>query len=457
MIKKKHVTIFGFIILLFFLSGCIFNESPGLTETQQKVVDDLTRQLIPLSFTHSPLEMTDTQMSFLDSIGDAPVIGLGEATHGTSEFCTMKHRIFKYLVEHHGFRIFAIEADFGESLFFDRYITTGEGDLETLMVEKMHFWTWRTHEVRDFIQWMRDYNQGKPPEDQIRYFGVDCAYYTFQPYWLQKYLAPVLPDLWASLEPVLLDLRSVDWEEFQQLPAETIQNFADALDYHIGQVESQEELLTAHYSPYDYMIIRHLLVTARQTVARRESYKTGEDRGIRDRYMAWNTVWLRELFGAGAKIALWAHNGHVARDPFYLLVGNQGYHLKLALGEEYKVIGFGFSVGAFTARWNIGLEDYSPLKEHKIRKTPREDSSNYIFYAMPDSRFILDFAGLSPEGEGCKWLLAAHFFMGAGSIYRDQPGYSRVPLIEHYDQLIYIDDSTATTVIEPERGSIEKF
>ena len=36
-------------------------------------------------------------------IGNARVVGLGEAAHGVSEFFTLKHRLIEYLVVEHGF------------------------------------------------------------------------------------------------------------------------------------------------------------------------------------------------------------------------------------------------------------------------------------------------------------------------------------------------------------------
>ena len=87
------------------------------------------------------------------------MLGLGEATHGTSEFFNMKDRIFRYFVEEHGFRAFGFEMDFGESLIFEEYVQGGEGDIEELMVKKMIFWIWRAEEVKQLLILMREYNQ----------------------------------------------------------------------------------------------------------------------------------------------------------------------------------------------------------------------------------------------------------------------------------------------------------
>ena len=45
-------------------------------------------------------------------IGNARLVALGEATHGTREFFQLQHRMLEVLVSEMGFTIFAIEAHF---------------------------------------------------------------------------------------------------------------------------------------------------------------------------------------------------------------------------------------------------------------------------------------------------------------------------------------------------------
>ncbi len=51
----------------------------------------------------------------LEQIGDARVVLLGEATHGTSEFYRMRERISRELVAKKGFRFIAIEGDWPDA------------------------------------------------------------------------------------------------------------------------------------------------------------------------------------------------------------------------------------------------------------------------------------------------------------------------------------------------------
>ena len=57
-------------------------------------------------------------------VGDARIVALGEATHGTREFFQLKHRLLEFLVSEMDFNIFAIEASLPEAMehYFARSI-----------------------------------------------------------------------------------------------------------------------------------------------------------------------------------------------------------------------------------------------------------------------------------------------------------------------------------------------
>src|SRR5689334_21942379 len=111
-----------------------------------------------------PFDTTDPGSDFTDLvplkewIGDARIVALGEATHGTHEFFEMKHRMLRFLVEEMGFNTFAIEANLPEANLLNDYLHTGQGDPAALL-DGLHFWTWDTQEVLDMILWMRAHNE----------------------------------------------------------------------------------------------------------------------------------------------------------------------------------------------------------------------------------------------------------------------------------------------------------
>lgn len=70
------------------------------------------------------------------AVGSATIVGVGEATHGSSEFFTTKHRLFRYLVEHQGFTTYALEANWSAGLRLNDHVLYGKGDPRTIMREE---------------------------------------------------------------------------------------------------------------------------------------------------------------------------------------------------------------------------------------------------------------------------------------------------------------------------------
>jgi protein-L-isoaspartate(D-aspartate) O-methyltransferase len=58
----------------------------------------------------------------LDRIGDARVVLIGEATHGTSEFYKLRSRISAELIKKKDFRFIAIEGDWPDAARIDKYV-----------------------------------------------------------------------------------------------------------------------------------------------------------------------------------------------------------------------------------------------------------------------------------------------------------------------------------------------
>lgn len=126
-------------------------------------------QIVPVS--NDVLGESLEAFQFIDSeIKGVQLVGIGEATHGTSEFKTIQSNLFKYLVEKHNYTIFFLEDEYVYSLPIDRYIKGGEGNIDSL-VSKIRNWPWQTPQMKSLILWMRSYNESN--NNVLSFVGTD--------------------------------------------------------------------------------------------------------------------------------------------------------------------------------------------------------------------------------------------------------------------------------------------
>jgi erythromycin esterase-like protein len=124
-------------------------------------------------------------------IGDARIVSLGEATHGTREFFQLKHRLLEFCVSELGFTIFAIEASYPECLRVNDYVLNGTGSPADALASQ-RFWTWDTEEVLALIEWMRGWN--RTHARKVKFYGFDMQFPTEAALGLLDYLKRVAPD-----------------------------------------------------------------------------------------------------------------------------------------------------------------------------------------------------------------------------------------------------------------------
>ena len=109
-----------------------------------------------------------------DRFGDARVVLLGEATHGTHEFYAARARITQRLIEEHGFNIVAVEGDWPDIARIDDYVRHGSprpraGEPFT----RFPTWMWRNEEVQLFADWLRRHNSALPESQRASMRGLD--------------------------------------------------------------------------------------------------------------------------------------------------------------------------------------------------------------------------------------------------------------------------------------------
>jgi erythromycin esterase len=274
----------------------------------------------------------------------AQVVGLGETIHTSGGYYTMKHRLFRYLVERMGFRAFAIESNWDPADRVARYVDTCQGT-PTDAVRGL-FGVWQSAETRDLVEWMCSWNQ-ENPDDPVSFFGFDIQ----QPEYDGPALITFLRGLgWADDDPRIQAIRQCDGVVTFSIPVaeETHQVCLQALD----EVESlfaeldTSQALQGSREELEWAQVRLIGLRAWEN----ESY--WYDRNIlrgydeRDRGMATVFQRIRKLRVGSAKTAVWAHNSHISRNSLEILgVTSMGSHLDREMGHRYA---------------NVALASYRP-------------------------------------------------------------------------------------------------
>ncbi len=434
--------------LILSLLICSCSKSPeelNLDPKTEALVSILQDELQALPI--DPLSWDDKDLKWLDPLATKSVIALGESTHGTSEFFKAKHRIFKYLVENHGYRIFAIEADFGESIILNEAIQEGRTeDIHDLMITKMHFWTWRTKEVQELLKWMSIYNQGKTEKEKVQYMGVDCQFNTYHPQMVKNYLRVTAIPFQYYADSLLQLAQTATEENFENYSSEAFNTYLGELVGLKDSLMAYKDVLVAASSEKEFQLHERILELVRQ-VSEVKFYMLTQQSTInyRDKYMAENTAWLLNYF-ANEKVVLWAHNGHIANME-YGVTGTMGNYLSYQLSDQYAILGFLFSQGTFTA---VGMngEDYTGLDTQTLDTIPKENSLNALMSYTLEPAFSIEIEALRNY---LGWYNAfekgiEYFQMGA--VYNNSPRdyYSGFDP-DYYHYMIYFDKSTASEIL----------
>ncbi len=152
--------------------------------------------------------------------------------------------------------------------------------------------------------------------------------------------------------------------------------------------------------------------------------------GYRDQCMAENVAWILDHAPKGSKIVLWAHNGHVAKQP-----GWMGAHLADRYGDALFVAGFASHAGQYTAiQPGLGLVDNNEL-------APSEPGSlEWRLHEMGLPRLVLDLRLASKDAPESSWLRRLHDFRAIGTVALDRQFFPIV-VPDAYDALIYFDQT----------------
>lgn len=391
-----------------------------------------------------PLKTSEAEHGFDDMqpleklVGDARVVALGEATHGSREFFQLKHRMLEFLVEVMGFTVFAIEANWPECLAINDYVLEGTGDPKEALAG-IYFWTWNTEEVLEQMEWMRRYNADSRHERKVRFYGFDMQTPTVAARETITYLESVDPERAVRAGELLASLANDMAAQFlQDMTEEDHRALAEGVSGLLKRFDEQRVVWVEKSSDREWTLVRREVVLLLQAL---EMY-SGGGYNARDKAMAANLEWILETEAPGTKVVVWAHNGHVSRNGSDAMQP-MGSHLDRLLGGDYVVLGFVFNQGSFQAIDRTqGRGKSRGLIEHTVG--PAAEGHLGAALARTDLPiFVLDLRQLPHEGTVANWFKVPHPMRSIGAVFAGEEQMSH-PVVpgDHYDGIIFVNETT---------------
>jgi erythromycin esterase len=379
-------------------------------------------------------------------IGGARIVALGEATHGTHEFYTMRHRIIELLVAEMGFTLLALEAPWPAARRIDEYVRSGTGDPATLL-RGLRYWIWSTREMLDLFEWIRAQNEGRADANRIRVAGFDMQ----SP---QMAMDDVVAYV-GGIDPVAGAASAARYETFRPY-ARALASYASVPSDIKARCRAQ---LSAAYGALndrrvDYTLVSstqefaYALHSARQVLQAEECFSANTP-ALRERYMAENIAWLLDEIGPDARAVLWAHNVHVGMAPFGLS-RSMGSYLRARYGDALVVVGATSFRGGFNAiAYDRGTGRYAGLAVHETHPPPA-DSHEYALRRANVPRMFLDLRGALPSHTGRAWPSAPRRMRCIGSVYDDvrrDTFFQEVQLPTQFDAILYLSETTPSIML----------
>lgn len=279
-----------------------------------------TNQMIEAIKKHSmPFANVDDLLPLINTASRAQYVLLGEASHGTSEFYKIRAAITKELIQHHDFSFIAVEGEWPSCFEVNRYIkgytnqyANAEDVLKTF--NRWPSWMWANQEIKELIEWLRDYNNNLPAhQPKVGFYGLDVY------------------SLWESMEAIIEYLENNHasdakkakkaFECFEPFHREAqMYGISSALYGKNCMVEILELLQTIQQKKDTYthepeaalsMQVNALVASNAEAYYHTMITNDNESWNIRDRHMVEALKYIQAYYKDSAKGIVWEHNTHI--------------------------------------------------------------------------------------------------------------------------------------------------
>lgn len=302
--------------------------------------------------------------ALLAMIGDARIVMLGEATHGSREFYQERARITRRLIEEAGFGAVVLEAPWEPARRLDAYIRgkSKDADATAALAGFVRFprWSWRNREVRDFIESLRAINLARAPaENPVRLYGMDLYSVPESADAVVRHqarhsiaAATLARQRYACFDEYLVEPMLYGREAEAGRAASCAEGAAAQLAEMEAEAQDEDE--------YDAWQSARV-VQSGEDYYRALYRKVDVSWNLREKRMADTLVQILERMGATGRMVVWAHNSHQgdarATDQAVVSELSLGQLMRERYGEAAVLVGFSTYRGQVRAAPRWGARD----------------------------------------------------------------------------------------------------
>jgi len=432
--------------------------APGQEARSREPVPDAELARLMAARCEPFLSIEDIDLQpLLQRIGNARVVLLGEATHGTSEFYRLRERISRELIERRGFSFIAIEGDWPDAARVDHYVRHMEyRPSEWTAFARFPVWMWRNQEVRAFVDWLRAHNAGRDPGGRVAFHGLDLYSLFSSIHAVLGYLDKVDPDTAR-----IARLRYGCLTPWQSDPATyghaalsgTYRSCEDAVVSVLTDLRTKQQAYAEHDGERFLDALQNAqLVTNAERYYRIMYHGSRASWNLRDQHMFDTLASLLKFHGADSKGIVWAHNSHVgdaaatemsSRGEF-----NIGQLCREQFGPSAYSVGFGTHGGTVAA-----ASDWDGPMQCKPVNPSLAGSYERLCHETRVPQFLLPLR--MPAGDRLhSGLMKARLERAIGVIYRPdtelQSHYFKAVLPRQFDEYVWFDQTHAVTPLRTE-------
>lgn len=389
----------------------------------------------------------------LDRIGDARLVLIGEASHGTSEFYRMRSRITQRLIEEKGFDFVAAEADWPDAARIDHYVRhRNVPPSEWTAFARFPTWMWRNVETRSFVDWLHQHNAARAYDQRTAFYGLDLYSLYNSVRVVLSYLETVDPELaviarerYGCLSPWEADPSSYGRAALTGAYRKCEQDVSHVL---VDLLQKQQEYTMRDGERFFDAAQNARLIANAERYYRTMYYGSRASWKLRDSHMFDTLNHLLSHHGATSKAVVWAHNSHIGDASATEMSRRGEYNIgqlcRHNFGTDCFSVGFGTNDGTVAAAsdWGGDMEVMNVRPAHA-------QSYERLFHLTNTPGLMLS---LQDEGELREKLLRPLLERAIGVIYRPDSElashYFEATLPLQFDEYIWIDRTSAVKPLD---------